>query len=91
MLDCYTLSILSLSLTLSIIIIIIIIIIITIIISIIKAIQRKKKKQRGGSVGFLITKQCGHVYMHFIFVLTFICLYVCFVFWLFLLKNFDVF
>ena len=35
---------------------------------------------------FLLIKQCGHVYMHVFFVLTF-CLFVCFVFWLFLVKK----
>ena len=79
-LDCYTLSILSLSLTLSIIIIII---------SVINGIQRKKKKQRDGRV-VLVMKQCGHVYScylytnFFLFCLFLFLFFLCFVFFILL-------
>ena len=82
MLDCYKLILLSLSLALSIIIIIIIIIIV--INSTINAISKEKEKQRGGREVLLI-KQCEHVYMHVIFIITF--LFVCLLFVHFLVEN----
>ena len=45
---------------------------------------RKKKKQRGGRVVLLI-KQCEHVYMHVILIITF--LFVCLFFGLFPVKK----
>ena len=83
MLDCYTLYLLSLPLTLSIVIIIIVI-------STINAILEEKEKQRGGRV-VLLMKQCGHVYACYLynnfFVCLFVCLFVCFLV-IFLKKNF---
>ena len=87
MLGCYTLSLLSLSLTLSIIVIIIIVIIIIssiiIIISIINAILEEKQKATEWNGGFA-NKTVWTCYMHVISVLTFFCL---FVFWLFFVNN----
>ena len=76
MLDCYKLLLLSLSLALSIIIIVIN--------STINAILKEKEKQRCGREVLLI-KQCEHVYMHVIFIITF--LFVCLFFGHFLVEN----
>ena len=79
MLDCYTLYLLSLPLTLSIVIIIIVI-------STINAILEEKEKQRGGRV-VLLMKQCGHVYACYLYNNFFVCLFVCFLV-IFLKKKF---
>ena len=80
MLDCYTLYLLSLPLTLSIVIIIIVI-------STINAILEEKEKQRGGRV-VLLMKQCGHVYACYLYNSFFVCLFVCLFFGHFLKKKF---
>ena len=82
-LDCYTLSLLSLPLTLSIIIIIIIIIviiiiIIIIIISIINAILEKKEKATGWEGGFTNKKVWTCLYACYLYNNVFVCLFVCF-------------
>ena len=77
MLDCYTLSLLSLSITLSIIIMII---------STINAILEEKEKATRWEGGFT-NKTVWTCYMHVIFIITF-CLFVClFVFWSFSRKK----
>ena len=72
-LDCYTLSLLSLPLTLS-----IIIIIITIIISIINAILEKKEKATGWEGGFTNKKVWTCLYACYLYNNVFVCLFVCF-------------
>ena len=79
--DCYTLSLLSLSLTLSIIIMII---------STINAILEEKEKATRWEGGFT-NKTVWTCYMHVIFIITFclfVCLFVCLFFDRFLVKNY---
>ena len=75
--DCYTLSLLSLSLTLSIIIMII---------STINAILEEKEKATWWEGGFT-NKTVWTCYMHVIFIIIF-CLFVCLFFDRFLVKNY---
>ena len=84
-LDCYTLSLLSLPLTLSIIIIIIIIIfiiiiiiVIIIIISTINAILEEKEKATGWEGGFTNKKAGTCLYPCYLYNNFFVCLFVCF-------------